>query len=108
MAFFFGLLGFLLHAYCCGKAELAESLERKAEGLRQALEDKEREACEFKEAAESTAARMASLNRQIDALRLKTKRRGPQRGPQERAVPLWRDNLNNLLAMLDKIEKNPD
>jgi len=29
----------------------------------------------------------------------------PAAGEQERQIPLWKDNLNNILAMLEKLEK---
>ncbi len=116
----YGVLGFLLHAFYVSKAGLARRLETKLEASRKEIEHKEREAEEAREQITAADSRIRTLNQQLqdrgkdlEALRRTIQRQQQEieilrqtavKGNDHQQTPLWKDNLNNLLNMLERIE----
>ena len=103
IAFCFCLLGFFLHEIFFGKRKRIQSLSRSNKALREDLGRKEKEVLDMR-------SEMVGLNKHVAVLEDHVRRRNAElngfyREASRREEPLWRKELNTILAVLNEVEK---
>jgi hypothetical protein len=124
VALSFGLTGFFLHAFYFSKREQVEKLQNEMQNMEFRLAMRERglvhakeENANAKELVQVLEKGLKQKDGEIETMKNLVQRReeelrllqmpapAPPAAEAPKAIPLWKDHLNHVLNVLDRIEK---